>query len=533
MEIEAKFTIPDEATAQALRTLDRVGDFTIAVGREKEVEDTYWDTLDRRLLSHGLACRLRREGTRYWATLKAAPETGGPIHRREEVEVGLPSAQPPSAWPDTLRHRIRQVTKPAHLIPLFRLHQRRYVRPILLDGRRIAEMSVDDVRMTYGGETLHYRELEVELKGGTESQLTAIIAALRAAYPLTAEPRSKFQRGLAFVDAVLPLTAILPRETPGLTPDDTMAEAAHKVLAFHFRRLLLHEPGTRLGLDPEALHDMRVATRRMRSAFRVFGPYLDMRRMRPYVKELRRLGRILGRVRDMDVFWIKTEAYLAARPSSARPELEGLRQMWEVAHRRARRAMVRHLDGKRYRRFTRAFAARLEQPFGTPPPSDALTIRPYRLRHIAPYAVYHRLAEVRAYEGWVEGPDVPLQRYHALRIAAKHLRYTLEFFREILLPEAAGQAIARIKALQDHLGDLQDAVVAGERLRNLRRWGRWDAPTATEPRTFIPLDDPGLARYLAAREAEAHQLLRDFPRVWRDIASPAYRQTIARALTEL
>ncbi len=533
MEIEAKFTIPDEATAQALRTLDRVGDFTIAVGEEKEVEDTYWDTPDRRLLAHGLACRLRQEETRVLATLKAAPETSGLIHRREEVEAVLPSAQPPSAWPDALRRRIGQVTKPARLIPLFRLHQRRYVRPILLGGRRIAEMSVDEVHMAHGGETLHYHELEVELKGGTESQLAAIVAALRATYPLIAEPRSKFRRGLEFVDAALPLTAAVPREAPGLTPDDTMAEAARKVLAFHFRRLLLHEPGTRLGLDPEALHDMRVATRRMRSAFRVFGPYLDMKRMRPYVKELRRLGRVLGRVRDMDVFWIKTEAYLAAQPPSARPDLSGLRQMWEAAYRRARRAMVRHLDGKRYRRFTRTFAAHLERPFGTPPPSDALTLRPHRLRHIAPYAVYHRLAEVRAYEGWVEGPDVPLKRYHALRIAAKHLRYTLEFFREILVPEAAEQALAEIKALQDHLGDLQDAVVAGERLRNLRRWGRWDAPDAAGPRAFIPLDDPGLARYIAAREAEAHQLLRDFPRVWRRIASPAYRQTIARALAEL
>ncbi len=80
-----------------------------------------------------------------------------------------------------------------------------------------------------------------------------------------------------------------------------MSEAGRKTFRFHFRRMLYNEPGTRLGQDPEALHDMRVATRRMRAAFRVFGSYYD-ESVAPYEKGLKQTGGMLGTVRDLDVF---------------------------------------------------------------------------------------------------------------------------------------------------------------------------------------------------------------------------------------
>ncbi|MEJ2326812.1 MAG: CHAD domain-containing protein, partial [Chromatiaceae bacterium] len=91
---------------------------------------------------------------------------------------------------------------------------------------------------------------------------------------------------------------------------DLRKDAARKPLYFHFLRKLYHEPGTRLGEDIEELHDMRVATRRMRAAFQVFGDYLDMDKMKVFLKGLRRTGRALGAVRDLDVFWEKTQHYL-------------------------------------------------------------------------------------------------------------------------------------------------------------------------------------------------------------------------------
>ncbi len=92
--------------------------------------------------------------------------------------------------------------------------------------------------------------------------------------------------------------------------------------------------------------------------------------------------------------------------------------------------------------------------------------RPYRVRHVAPLVIYERLAAVRAYDEWVSIPNPPLERLHALRIACKRLRYTLEFFREVLGPDTRS-LIKEIVTMQDHLGDLQDAVVASDILKRL------------------------------------------------------------------
>ena len=88
---------------------------------------------------------------------------------------------------------------------------------------------------------------------------------------------------------------------PGVQPDDLLAEAGRKVLRYHFTAMLRHEAGTRLGEDSEALHDMRVATRRMRAAFEVFGEVFRPKVLKTHVKRLRTAGRTLGRVRDLDV----------------------------------------------------------------------------------------------------------------------------------------------------------------------------------------------------------------------------------------
>jgi CHAD domain-containing protein len=253
-----------------------------------------------------------------------------------------------------------------------------------------------------------------------------------------------------------------------------MAEAARKTFWLHFQRMLYHEPGTRLGEDIEELHDMRVATRRMRAAYQVFGDYLDMDHMAPILKGLRRTGRALGAVRDLDVFWEKTQHYMDTLPPDQPNNLEPLRAVWEGEREVARERMLAYLDSKRYARFTEDFGEFLQIPGAGALPvlaQDGEPV-PHRLRHVVPVAVYQRLAAVWAYDEWVTGPDVPMERLHQLRITAKGLRYTLEYFQEVLGPEAK-TVIDEVKALQDHLGDFQDAVVASNLLRDFLTWGPW------------------------------------------------------------
>jgi len=324
---------------------------------------------------------------------------------------------------------------------------------------------------------------------------------------------------------------------PGLEADDSMAEAARKTFLFHFQRMLYHEPGTRLGEDIEELHDMRVATRRMRAAFRVFGDYLDMAQMRPFIKGLRRTGRTLGAVRDLDVFWEKTQRYLDGLPPSQQGGLDPLRAVWEAERERARGRMLVHLDSDRYVRFRERFGEFLQTPSAGALPvlSENGEPVPHRLRHVVPVTIHQRLAAVRAYDEWVTGPDVPLERLHRLRIAAKGLRYAVEYFEEVLGPEAK-DLIQEMKALQDHLGDLQDGVVASNLLRDFLTWGTWGHAQAEGRDLSLPTETivaPGVAAYLTARQTELQHLLNTFPQAWAQIRSPEFNQLVTGALATL
>ena len=110
-----------------------------------------------------------------------------------------------------------------------------------------------------------------------------------------------------------------------------MSEAGRKVIYLHFTRMLANEAGTRLGEDPEALHDMRVATRRMRAAFALFGAHFDKKTLKLFGKGLRRAGRTLGAVRDLDVLLDKARAHVVALPPEQAGSLDPLLAHWETA----------------------------------------------------------------------------------------------------------------------------------------------------------------------------------------------------------
>jgi CHAD domain-containing protein len=315
-----------------------------------------------------------------------------------------------------------------------------------------------------------------------------------------------------------------------------MSEAGRKTFRFHFRRMLYNEPGTRLGEDIEALHDMRVATRRMRAAFQVFAEYYEPKAVAPYQKGLKRTGRALGAVRDLDVFRERTQAYLDTLPPSQQGGLEDFLSVLELQRETARERMIAYLDGEKYLRFTNQFGQFVEtEGMGSLAPTfNGDAPRPYHVWHVAPMAVYQRLANVRAYDEWVTIPDPPVARLHALRIACKRLRYTLEFFREVLGPDTK-ELIEEVVVLQDHLGDLQDAVVASGILRDFLIWGTWGPSGAdsSRPSPAVQVIAPGVAAYLAAKQSDLQYLLDTFPQEWQRLTGPDFSQRVADAVSVL
>jgi|CXWL01.1.fsa_nt_gi CHAD domain-containing protein len=318
-----------------------------------------------------------------------------------------------------------------------------------------------------------------------------------------------------------------------LTPDDTVATAARKAIRRHFDRLRTYEDGTRSGEDPEDLHQMRVSTRRMRATLDVCAPALDAAAVRPFAKDLRRLARRLGAVRDLDVFGEHNATYLASLPAAEAPELEPLLAAWRERRAAARDRLLGLMEGDRYRRLEHALAAYVEDDAaGEPAPfGKAHEPRPRLLRHLVPAFIYGRLAAVRAYEPWL--PPVttieatPLDRYHALRIATKRLRYALEVFADVLGP-AAGEALAALKRLQEHLGELQDAVVACHLLRDFLVWGTWDTHPDRIP--LLPILAPAITAYLATRQRDLERLIAGFPSAWAAVASAELRHHLRTAV---
>ena len=524
MEVEAKFSIQDEQTFQRLLAVPALAGFHLGDVVVSELHDQYLDTPQGTILAGGYACRMRRQDGRYFATLKGLGDVSGAVHRRLEYEIELPGPLPPSAWPPgTARDLALYLARDAPLAPLFAVEQVRHSRPLSQDNRLLADVNLDRVRLLLDEQAVAtFLELEIELQPlGTGADLESLCHELEHTWGLPPQARSKFERGLLALEAQASHVQLLDR--PGIEPDDPMSEAGRKTLRFHYRRMLYHEPGTRLGANAEALHDMRVATRRMRAAFRVFGPYYDPKIVAPYAKGLKRTGRALGAVRDLDVFCEKLRAYCTSLPEAQQGSLDGLLAALDERREVARQQMIAYLDSKKYRRFVKRFGRFVETPgMGSLPPAfQDHEPRPYRVRHLAPLAVYERLAPVRAYDEWlsipsdqpepVEGP--PLARLHALRIACKRLRYTLEFFQEVLGP-GAKEVVKEVVGMQDLLGAVQDAFVAAEILRDLSTL-------------------PGVEDYLAARRAEMQELLAAFPEIWSRLTSPEFSQGVARAVMVL
>jgi CHAD domain-containing protein len=308
-------------------------------------------------------------------------------------------------------------------------------------------------------------------------------------------------------------------KTPGVLPDDHLAEAGRKVLRFHLARMIAREAGTREGSDPEELHSMRVATRRQRAAWRVFGDAFRPGRTRAHRARLRDVAARLGTVRDLDVLLEAADRHRAELPVSEQRALEPLLAEWRTHRDDARRLLVRELDSEGYRRWIDDYAEFVRQE-GLAVVAVAPT-QPHRVRDTAGSRIVAAYETVRAYEPVLRWADV--ETLHDLRIAAKRLRYTIEFVREALGPESA-VLIERVTALQDHLGELNDANVTAHLVRSFLV-GNAGSLNAHESAT--------IARYLVGRERDVVRLRRAVGGPWRGVAGVSFRRALARTVASL
>lgn len=321
-----------------------------------------------------------------------------------------------------------------------------------------------------------------------------------------------------------------------VAPADSMAGLACRIFSYQFASMLAHEKGTIKGEEIEELHDMRVAVRRMRAASKVFEAYLDSSQLEPYLKELRKTLSALGGVRDLDVFQEKAENYLKTLPPEHKHDLDPLFAIISEEKGKARTKLQDYLESERHTLFKQEFSTLLASPetLALPTTNKKHDALPHRVKDVLPSILYARTADITAYSEWVEGPYLPIRRMHRLRIASKGIRYTLEFF-ESVLGEDAKTMIQDFKNLQDHLGDLHDAIVAIDMLNVYLKTGEWGSEDHKKSSgKEIPPEAPeGIKAYLAYREKELETLLNTFPEAWEKIKGENLRKRIDSAIQNL
>ena len=327
--------------------------------------------------------------------------------------------------------------------------------------------------------------------------------------------------------AAFAASAVATSPGPGVQSDDPLAEAGRKVWRYLFAHMLLHEAGTLTGEDIEELHDMRVATRRMRAAFEVFSGAFTPKAIKRHLKGLRLTGRTLGRVRDLDVFIDKARRYQESQAEKQHQDLGPLLEAWTAERETARQEMAVYLQGDRYQAFKEKFFTFLSTPGEGARPRSTEPPTPYLVREAVPALVYTRLASVRAFDAILGNASI--EQFHALRIEFKKLRYTLEYFREVL-GEETKSVISELKGLQDHLGDLNDAQVASVLLRDFL--ARWDSLQAQLPVAERRGPEPVLA-YLSYQYAERQRLMLSFKEAWMRFNRPELREKLAKAVAVL
>ncbi len=410
------------------------------------LQATYFDTADLRLARAGASLRYRNDEG--WTVKRKV--SSDLMLVRSELHLGGEPGDPPESAVDLVHALIRR--EPLALAA--RLNTVRH-RVVLRgrDGTQVAELVDDEVSVLDGARLVaRFRELEVEFTDHADDELVEkVVERLRAAGAGEPEQIPKIVRALGH-GALDPPDLIPPAK---LDFASTALEVLRAAVATSTARLIAHDPGVRGGSDPEAVHQARVATRRIRSDLRTFGAVVDPEWDAALRAELQWLGALLGAVRDTDVLLDRLDERLQTLPpadlDAGKHLLEGLRD-----HRsRARDELLLAMRSERYHELLDRLVAAARHI----PPSaddDALDLELGDLVK-RPWKKLRRAVEEL-------GDDPPDEALHAVRIRAKRVRYAAEAVAPAVGREAKRFAQA-VEALQEVLGDHQDAVVAGAWLR--------------------------------------------------------------------
>lgn len=455
-EIELKLALVKGSLTQARRA---IGDVHLD---ETAMEDVYFDTPDATLRRRGLVLRLRRDGDRWLQTLKAASSGHGVVPVRGEWEVALPARKCPPALDlerfeiTPLRVLLRAGLQADTLVPVFRTRISRQ-RGMLVHGNSEIEVALDrgELRARLEGRKRRQSvaEVELELKSGLPQDLLDVgIALVKRRRGMTLVPalRSKAERGygLAARDGLGAARASAGGFAQRLYPEMPSALALREVIRHGLGLVVANADGLRGNPASEHVHQARVALRRMRSAIRSFDPRGEDFPLR-LGKGLRWLARTLGKARDWDVVVEQTLPAILSSVSVDDTDKRSLLRCARRAQGRSIKEAVAAVSSRRYARLVLRIARWSMEDAAVTTRSVGETAA-----SLLEQAADRLFRDARSFS------RLGRHRRHRVRIHAKRLRYALDLLAPSLPGRGSTDYIEALAALQDTLGELNDASVA-------------------------------------------------------------------------
>ncbi|HEX4745299.1 MAG TPA: CYTH and CHAD domain-containing protein [Gaiellaceae bacterium] len=469
-----------------------LGGTTVRSAPPERNDTTYYDTEDLRLARWGASLRHRPgEG---W-TVKLPAERDAPFLVRPEIVFEGNGGAPPEAAVELVRGFVRNGEVGVR-VRMTTIRRRRELHGS--DGQLIGGV-VDDAVSVLGDEhtPTSFRELEVEIGDEmTPTLLDALVERLRQAGAGSHDHTAKYIRALGD----LPLMPEVP--VSDLARDASAGDVVRRAIALSVIRLVLHDPVVRLDVDPEGVHQARVATRRLRSDLRTFRSLVQRDFAARVRDELGWIAAILGEVRDGDVLLERLRSRSAELPEDERARVAGVLATLEIHRNDAHSRLLESLRSARYVALLDLLVDAANAPeladVASAPAAEAI---PALVRR-----PWHKLEKrVQALDG-----NPSDEQLHEIRIRTKRVRYAAEAAAAVVGKPA--RTFARAAAgLQDVLGDLNDAVVAAAWLDDWRAEDR------------EPDERRAAGALVEAERSDAAELRASWHVAWEKLADPDLR----------
>lgn len=432
--------------------------FLVRDGKVQTFRETLYDTFDWKLLGKG---KLVVQTGASWSlqTVNRAEILSSEKNGRRIAPLSLDALAPESE----LRTALAPLIHPRALVPMATIEVRRQVHPCLNDDRKtVLRVVVEERKVAEGARAGTYigQSIRVEpLRGYAPVAATLLErAASGGLFPAT-DPSSPTLHALSLAGAEP--NGYSSRIDLTLDPLASTREAAREIHRHSLSAMRANLPGMREDIDIEFLHDFRVAVRRTRSALSLIRGVYPKEEVTRYKSLFSNLGRQTNRLRDLDVYLPKQDAYRARIPDFLRPALDLYFESLREERKSVRRKLVKDFAPKRVDPELDRWESFLES---RKIPTDDCPNARLPVEPVARKLLAKRLGKILA-EGRALTPGTPDSQFHELRIDFKKIRYLTEFFSSLFPPGELNPVVKALRKIQNILGDLNDIAVQQESLR--------------------------------------------------------------------